>query len=137
MQPPEVLEFPDVVADICHLLRSDPQLAGVNITGNKATLANNAPSVFIERASGTRSRFFDSPYLIFEVRARNDDRAWDITNRVRGIMFASTRRMGWKNLFEIAGPAWFNDVPTADPLYRFTVSLTVRATKTSALPSRR
>lgn len=137
MQPPPVLEFPDVIADMCRLLRDDPALAGVNITATRTTLTAGRPSVFIERAAGQRDRFFDSPYLIFEVRAGSDDRAWDITNRVRGLLFAATSRMGWTNMFEVGGPSFFADLPESDPFYRFTLSVTVRASKTSALPPSR
>lgn len=137
MQPPPVQQFPDVVADICGLLRDDPALAGVNVTATKATIGDRRPSVFIERASGQRRRFTDSPYLIFEVRADNDDRAWDITDRVRGLIFAAATQMRWSNVYEVGGPAWFADLPDSLPFYRFTVSVTVKASKTSALPPSR
>lgn len=127
---PPALDFGDVVADLCLMLRGNPLLGGAAVVTDLTGYQAPQRVVYLERAGGTRSRFFDDAYIVCEARGVNYDDAYELAQAARSLLWTSPKTVtNVKNVTEVVGLMRLADPVTEDQFWRWTV--TVRRQGTS------
>ena len=124
---PTPVEFGDIVADVCNMLRPILVTAvpDVMVGTDMSAWTRPTPHVQVIRVGGVRDNLMDRPELEFQVRAKTADDAQVLAEITRGVMFTAALKLdNVKRVQETAGLYWLQDVD-GDPRYLFTHTLTV------------
>ena len=129
-QPPPVLDFGDVIADLAIYLRHHPMLLGVNVVTDMVDYRRGDDCLLLDRSGGTRDRFYDNAFIVIEARGSSQDRAYEITQAARSIAWASPGTMlDVVAVEDVAGPLRLTDSVNQDQFYRFSVMLKKKGRK--------